>query len=59
MVEAHQKSHGTVYETARRDLLDPVNQCLLTKGKSGKMMIFRASRDLSERIKRRYSDSQS
>jgi DeoR/GlpR family transcriptional regulator of sugar metabolism len=52
-VDAHQRSHGTVYETARRDLLDLVNQGLLTKGKSGKTMIFRASPDLSKRIKRR------
>jgi Fic family protein len=52
-VEAHQRSHGTVYETARRDLLNLVKQGLLTKGKSGKTMVFRASPDLSERIKRR------
>jgi Fic family protein len=50
-VEAHQRSHGTVYETARRDLLDLVKEGLLTKGKSGKTMVFRASHDLSERIK--------
>jgi Fic family protein len=51
-VEGHQRSHGTVYETARRDLLDLVKQSLLTKGKSGKAMIFRPSPDLSERIRR-------
>jgi Fic family protein len=52
-VEAHQRSHGTVYETARRDLLNLVEAGLLTKGKRGKTMVFRTSLDLSERIKRR------
>jgi Fic family protein len=53
-VEGHQRSHGTVYETARRDLLDLVKQSLLTKGKSGKAMIFRPYPDLSERIRRQH-----
>jgi Fic family protein len=52
-VEAHQRSHDTVYETARRDLLDLVEEGLLTKGKSGKAMVFRACTDLLERINRR------
>jgi Fic family protein len=53
-VEGHQRSHGIVYETARRDLLDLVKQSLLTKGKSGKAMIFRPSPDLSERVRRQH-----
>jgi Fic family protein len=51
-VEAHQRSHGTVYETARRDLLDLVKSGLLIKGKSGRTMVFRPPADFSERIKR-------
>src|SRR5258708_16365356 len=38
-VEGHQRSHGTVYETARRHLFDLVKQCLLTKGQTRKSMI--------------------
>ena len=52
-VEAHQRSHGTVYETARRDLLDLVKAGLLTKGKSGKAMIFLPAADFAETIKRK------
>jgi Fic family protein len=50
-VETHQRSHGTVYETARRDLLDLVKAGLLIKGKSGRTMVFHPPADFSERIK--------
>jgi Fic family protein len=52
-VEAHQRSNGIVYETARRDLLDLAEAGLLTKGKHGKAMVFRSALDLPERIKDR------
>jgi Fic family protein len=50
-VEAHQRSNGIVYETARRDLLDLAEAGLLTKGKRGKAMVFRSALDLPERVK--------
>jgi len=50
-VEAHQRSHGTVYETARRDLLDLAKVGLLIKGKSGKTMVFRPPAEFAQWIK--------
>jgi hypothetical protein len=51
-VEAHQRSHGTVYETARRDLLKLVEAGLFLKSKRGRTMVFRARPDFSARLKR-------
>jgi Fic family protein len=51
-VEAHQRSHGTVYETARRDLLELVQAGLLLKSKRGRTMVFRTSPDFSIKLKR-------
>jgi Fic family protein len=50
-VEAHQRSNGIVYETARRDLLDLAEAGLFTKGKHGKAMVFRSALDLPKRVK--------
>ena len=49
-IEGHQRSHNTVYETARQDLLSLTKVGLLQKNKVGKMMIFRAPTDLLNRI---------
>jgi Fic family protein len=51
-VEAHRNSHSTVYETARRDLLDLVEMGFLMKAKRGRTMVFRRSPNLSRRIKK-------
>jgi Fic family protein len=51
-VEAHRNSHSTVYETARRDLLDLVEMGFLMKAKRGRTMVFRPSPNLSRRIKK-------
>jgi Fic family protein len=50
-VEAHQRSNGIVYETARGDLLDLAEAGLLTKAKHGKAMVFRSALDFPERVK--------
>jgi Fic family protein len=50
-VEAHQTSHGIVYETARRDLLNLVDAGLFVKSKRGRTMIFRTPEDFYSRIK--------
>jgi Fic family protein len=49
-VEGHQRSHNTVYETARKDLLLLSNSGLLEKTKRGKAMIFKPPHDLKSRI---------
>jgi Fic family protein len=49
-IEAHQNSHRSAYDTARRDLLSLAELGLLTKGKRGRAMIFRATPDLTDRI---------
>lgn len=50
-IEGHQRSHDTAYNTARTDLLDLAQQGLLLKGKSGKKMIFHATRELEQSIR--------
>lgn len=50
-VEGHQRSQGTVYETARRDLLELVQAGLFLKSQRGRTMIFRMSPDFSTRLK--------
>lgn len=50
LVEAHQRSHGVVYETARKDLLTLEELGLLVKGQAGKAFTFTAPSDLNARI---------
>lgn len=50
-IEGHQRSHDTAYNTARTDLLDLAEQGLFLKGKSGKKMVFHASRELEQSIR--------
>jgi Fic family protein len=50
LVEAHQRTHGVVYETARRDLLTLAELGLLIKSQAGRAFIFTAPRDLHTRI---------
>ena len=49
-VEAHQRTHGVVYQTARTDLLKLVSLGLLNQGRSGRAFHFIAPDDLKERI---------
>jgi hypothetical protein len=49
--QAHRRSHGTVYETARRDLLELVEAGLFLKSKRGRTMVLRTSPDFERRLK--------
>ena len=49
-VDAHQRSHAVVYQTARRDLLELEELGLLEKTKQGNAYIFYAPADLRERL---------
>lgn len=49
-VKRHQLSHGTVYETARSDLLQLAALGLLEKGRAGRASVFSAPEDLRKRI---------
>ncbi|MEY2549893.1 MAG: hypothetical protein QOG12_37 [Verrucomicrobiota bacterium] len=49
-VEGHRRSHGIVYETARRDLLHLAEMKLLDAGRVGNAFSFTVPQDLSERI---------
>lgn len=51
-VEGHRNSHGIVYETARRDLVELGQRGLLEMRKAGKAFAFTAPADLSERLQR-------
>ena len=51
-IEAHMRSHGTVYQTARQDLLDLAKRRLLTKTKVKKAFVFRPADDLGQRLER-------
>lgn len=52
-VQEHQNSHGVVYETARRDLIEMSDKFkLLTKLKDGKSFLFLVPDDLEMRLKR-------
>ena len=51
-VEGHRRSHGIVYETARRDLLELANADVLEMRRSGKAFVFTAPNDVLERAKR-------
>ncbi len=49
-VDAHQRSHNVVYQTARNDLLDLHDLGLLEKQKQGNAYVFFAPDDLRERL---------
>jgi len=49
-VDAHQKSHGVVYQTARTDLLGLESIGLLEKTRQGNAFVFFAPTDLSQRL---------
>jgi Fic family protein len=49
-VDAHQRSHAVVYQTARRDLLELGVLGLLDKTKQGNAHVFYAPADLRERL---------
>ena len=49
-VDAHQRSHAVVYQTARADLLGLANLGLLGKVKQGQAYVFYAPEDLQQRI---------
>jgi len=49
-IEAHQRTHGVVYQTARADLLQLVELGLLEKIKEGRAFLFVAPGDLATRI---------
>lgn len=49
-VDAHQRSHGVVYQTARRDLLELEAVGLLEKTRQGNAFLFFAPADLRERL---------
>lgn len=51
-IEGHQRSHDTAYNTARTDLLSLAEQGLFLKTKSGKKMVFHATADLEEAIRK-------
>ena len=51
-IEAHRRSHGVVYQTARTDLLDLVSRGLLVRGKEGRTIVFRVPGDLDSKLKR-------
>jgi len=51
-IETHRNSHNVVYETARTDLMDLVDQGLFDKRKVGKFWHFSPVSDLEERLKR-------
>lgn len=49
-VDAHQRSHAVVYQTARRDLQELEAQGLLEKTKQGNAHVFYAPADLRDRL---------
>lgn len=49
-VDAHQRSHAVVYQTARNDLLQLEAMGLLEKTKQGNAFVFYAPADLRERL---------
>lgn len=49
-VDAHQRSHAVVYQTARNDLMQLENLGLLEKSKQGNAFIFYAPADLRTRL---------
>lgn len=51
-VAGHQRSHGIVYETARRDLLELSRQGFLELRRDGKAFLFITPADLANRVNR-------
>jgi hypothetical protein len=49
-VDAHQRSHNVVYQTARTDLIDLQSAGLLEKEKQGNAHVFFAPEDLRDRL---------
>jgi Fic family protein len=49
-VDAHQRSHNVVYQTARNDLLDLQSLGLLERQKQGNAYVFFAPEDLRDRL---------
>lgn len=49
-VDAHQRSHGVVYQTARRDLLELEEMGLLEKTKQGNAFVFYAPSNLQDQL---------
>jgi Fic family protein len=49
-VDAHQRLHAVVYQTARTDLLTLEKMGLLEKTRSGNAFVFHAPADLRERL---------
>jgi len=49
-VDAHQRVHSVVYQTARSDLLDLHSLGLLEKGRQGNAFVFFAPEDLRDRL---------
>ena len=49
-IASHQKSHNTVYQTARTDLLDLAARGLLAQKQRGRRMIFAIPTDLAGRL---------
>jgi Fic family protein len=56
-IASHGKSHNVVYQTARTDLLDLQSRGILEPKKRGKKIVFTASADLTERLKKMETDS--
>lgn len=52
-IESHMRSHGIVYETARRDLMDLASKRLLMKAKVRKAFVYRPATALGERLPKR------
>jgi len=50
-IDAHQRSHGIVYQTARMDLLELAGFGFLEQRKEGRAYIFIATKDLEQRLK--------
>jgi hypothetical protein len=51
-IDAHKRTHGTSYQTARADLLGLADHGLFVADRSGRALLFSAPADLKERIAR-------
>lgn len=49
-IEAHRRSHGVVYQTARTDLLELAKRGLLSVERNGRASVFHASKLLPEKL---------
>jgi Fic family protein len=49
-IEAHRRSHGVVYQTARTDLLDLEKRGMLTKERISRSWVFYAGTDLPKKL---------